>query len=84
VGGGQLYGKPAAWINVAVPGRGRGAEDALAAVLGYVGADVVEAACRRIPVDRAAVSPDGAISDPGFRAAAAQVWDALLGYLGER
>jgi len=84
VGGGQLYGKPAAWINVAVPGRGQGAEDALAAVLGYVGADVVEAACRRIPVDRAAVSPDGAISDPGFRAEAAQVWDALLGYLGER
>jgi chromate reductase, NAD(P)H dehydrogenase (quinone) len=84
VGGGQLYGKPAAWINVAVPGRGQGAEDALAAVLGYVGADVVEAACRRIPVDRAAVSQDGTISDPGFRAQAAQVWDALLGYLGER
>ena len=84
VGGGQLYGKPAAWINVAVPGRGQGAEDALAAVLGYVGADVVEAACRRIPVDRADVSQDGTISDPGFRAEAAQVWDALLGYLGER
>jgi NAD(P)H-dependent FMN reductase len=84
VGGGQLYGKPAAWINVAVPGRGQGAEDALAAVLGYVGADVVDAACRRIPVDRAAVSPDGMISDPRFRAEAAQVWDALLGYLGER
>jgi chromate reductase, NAD(P)H dehydrogenase (quinone) len=84
VGGGQLYGKPAAWINVAVPGRGQGAEDALAAVLGYVGADIVEAACRRIPVDRAAVSPDGTISDSLFRAEAAQVWDALLGYLGER
>jgi NAD(P)H-dependent FMN reductase len=84
VGGGQLYGKPAAWINVAVPGRGQGAEDALAAVLGYVGADVVGAACRRIPVDRAAVSQDGTISDPGFRAEVAQVWDVLLGYLGER
>jgi chromate reductase, NAD(P)H dehydrogenase (quinone) len=84
VGGGQLYGKPAAWINVAVPGRGQGAEDALAAVLGYVGADVVVAACRRIPVDRAAVSQDGTISDPGFRAEAAQVWDVLLGYLGDR
>ncbi len=84
VGGGQLYGKPAAWINVAVPGRGQGAEDALAAVLGYVGADVVVAACRRIPVDRAAVSKDGMINDPGFRAEAGQVWDALLGYLGER
>jgi hypothetical protein len=43
----------------------------------------VEAACRRIPVDRAAVGPDGTISDPGFRAEAARVWDALLDYLGE-
>jgi hypothetical protein len=37
-----------------------------------------------IPVDRAAVSPDGTISDPRFTAEAAQVWDALLDYLGER
>jgi chromate reductase, NAD(P)H dehydrogenase (quinone) len=84
VGGGQLYGKPAAWINVAVPGRGQGAEDALAAVLGYVGADVVVAACRRVPVDRAAAGQDGTIRDQGFRAEAAQVWDVLLGYLGDR
>ena len=84
VGGGQLYGKPAAWINVAAPGRGQGAQDALASVLGYVGAFIVEAACRRIPVDRAAVSQDGTISDPRFVVEAAQVWDALLGYLGER
>jgi chromate reductase, NAD(P)H dehydrogenase (quinone) len=84
VGGGQLYGKPAAWINVAAPGRGQGAQDALAAVLGYVGAVIVEAACRRIPVDRAAVGPDGTVSDPEFTAGAAQVWDALLDYLGDR
>jgi chromate reductase, NAD(P)H dehydrogenase (quinone) len=84
VGGGQLYGKPAAWINVAAPGRGQGAQDALAAVLGYVGAVIVEAACRRIPVDRAAVGPDGTIGDPGFTAGAAQVWDALLDNLGAR
>ena len=37
VGGGQLYGKPAAWINVAPEGRGQGAADALASVLGSVG-----------------------------------------------
>jgi chromate reductase, NAD(P)H dehydrogenase (quinone) len=84
VGGGQLYGKAAAWINVAVPGRGQGAEDALAAVLGYVGADVVETACRRIPVDRAAVSQDGTIGDSLFRAEATRVWDALLDFLGGR
>ena len=26
VGGGEMYGKPTAWINVAAPGRGAGAE----------------------------------------------------------
>ena len=84
VGGGQLYGKPAAWINVAAPGRGQGAQDTLATVLGYVGAVVVEAACRDIPVDRATVSPDGKVSDPQFLAGAAEVWDALLSHLDER
>ena len=84
VGGGQLYGKPAAWINVAIQGRGQGAQDALASVLGYVGAVIVEPACRRIPVDRAAVSQDGTISDPRFRAEVAEVWDALLDFLGNR
>jgi chromate reductase, NAD(P)H dehydrogenase (quinone) len=84
VGGGQLYGKPAAWINVAAEGRGQGAQDALASVLGYVGAAIVEQACRRIAVDRAAVGPDGMISDPGFRAEAAEVWIALLDFLADR
>src|SRR5580692_89230 len=71
VGGGELDGKPVAWINVAAQGRGQGAQDALASVFGYVGAVIVETACRRIPVDRAAVSQDGTISDPRFRAEAA-------------
>ncbi|HEX8007456.1 MAG TPA: NADPH-dependent FMN reductase [Trebonia sp.] len=84
VGGGEMYGKPAAWLNVAAPGRGEGAQDTLATVLGYVGASIVEAACRRIPVDRATVGPDGTVSDPRFQADIAQVWDALLGYLGQR
>ena len=84
VGGGQLYGKPAAWINVAAQGRGEGAQATLTTVLGYVGAVMVEAACRRIPLARAAVGPDGTISDPRFRAEAAQVWDALLDFLGDR
>lgn len=84
VGGGQLYGKPVAWINVAAPGRGKGAEDALASVLGYVGAVIVETACRRIPVDRATIGPEGMVTDPGFHADIAQVWDALLAHLGQR
>jgi len=83
VGGGQLYGKPVAWINVAAPGRGQGAADALAGVLGYVGADIAAPACRRIPVDRAAVGSDAMITDARVRAEIAGFWDALLRYLGE-
>jgi chromate reductase, NAD(P)H dehydrogenase (quinone) len=78
VGGGQLYHKPVAWLDVAAEGRGSGASNALLTVLGYVGADIVEAACRRIPVDRAAVGPDGTVTDPGFRAAMAAAWNGLL------
>jgi chromate reductase len=40
VGGGEIYGKPVGWVNVAVGGRGTGAEDHLAMVLRYVGAVV--------------------------------------------
>lgn len=83
VGGGELYGKPAAWINVAAQGRGTGATDALAAVLGYVGAVIVEDACRHVPVDRAAIGPDGAVTDPGFGAAMTEVWTALLRHLDQ-
>jgi chromate reductase, NAD(P)H dehydrogenase (quinone) len=52
VGGGELYGKPGAWVNVAAANRGHGAQQTLATVLGYVGATVIEPACRRIPVDQ--------------------------------
>jgi len=51
-GGGEIYGKPVAWISVAAEGRGMGAHDALASVPGYLGATVIETACRRIPVAR--------------------------------
>jgi chromate reductase len=82
VGGGEFDRKPAAWINVAAPGRGKGAEDSLMAVLGYVGADIVEAACRRIPVDRDAIGPDGTVIGLKFAVEIAEVWDALLSHLG--
>jgi chromate reductase, NAD(P)H dehydrogenase (quinone) len=78
VGGGEMYGKPTAWINVAAPGRGAGAEESLASVLSYVGAAVIEKACRRITLPRQAVGPDGLVSDPGFRAEAARVLDDIV------
>jgi chromate reductase, NAD(P)H dehydrogenase (quinone) len=77
VGGGELDGKPVAWLNVANPGRGGGAQATLVTVLGYVGARVVEPACRRVPVARDWVGPAGLITDAGFRAEAAAAAAAL-------
>jgi chromate reductase len=83
VGGGEIYGKPVAWINVAAPGRGKGAEDTLALVLGYVGAVIVDAACRRIQVDRAAIGPDGTAPDPELKVQLTKVWNAILSHLDQ-
>jgi chromate reductase len=81
VGGGELYGKPVAWLNVANPGRGEGAQTTLAAVLGYLGAVVVESACLRLPVGRDAIGPDGLVRDPGTREGLARIGRELLGHL---
>ena len=69
VGGGELHGKPVAWITVAAEGRGDGARMSLATVLGYVGAQVVVGACASVPVSSSAIGADGLVEDPGVRAA---------------
>jgi chromate reductase, NAD(P)H dehydrogenase (quinone) len=63
VRGGNLYGKPVAYVSVAADGRGAGAEANLRTVLGYVGAALIADACARVFVAREAVGPDGRISD---------------------
>jgi chromate reductase, NAD(P)H dehydrogenase (quinone) len=81
VGDGGLYGKPVAWLNVAGPAAPTGGADAhasLARVLAYVGADVVDAACRQVPVVRAQVGPDGLVADPGIRSALRAATTALV------
>src|SRR3954469_14782332 len=70
VGDAGTYEKAVGWINVAGPASPTGAADAhesLRKVLGYVGADVVATACRRIPVTRQDVGADGLIADAGAR-----------------
>ncbi|RSD20349.1 NADPH-dependent FMN reductase [Amycolatopsis eburnea] len=69
VGGGEIYGKPVAWINassIAAPTGGRDAHDTLRKVLTYAGAKIVDEACARIPVSRADVA-DGQVADPDLR-----------------
>ena len=77
VGGGEIYGKAVGWINVAVGGRGTGAEEHLAMVLRYVGAVAVGEACVRVPVPRDAAGPDGTIADPDIRTALGAALTAL-------
>lgn len=80
VGGGETYGMPAGWVNVsgpAAPTGGAGAHDSLRAVLTYTGADIVEAACVRMPVGRGAVGADGLVADAEIRAGVGAVLAAL-------
>ncbi len=70
IGDAGTYQKPVAWINAAGAAAPTGAADAhesLRKVLGYAGADIVEDACVRIPVDRALVGSDGLVTDAETR-----------------
>jgi chromate reductase, NAD(P)H dehydrogenase (quinone) len=80
VGGGETYGMPVAWVNVAGVASPTGAADAHASlrrVLGYTGSDVVEEACVRVPVPRDAIGPDGVVADEHIRAVIAGAVAAL-------
>ncbi|WAX55733.1 NAD(P)H-dependent oxidoreductase [Jatrophihabitans cynanchi] len=78
VGGTELTGKPVAWVNVAADERrGGGATATLQVVLGYIQAQLVEDACRHIPVTREAIGDDGLIGDAATRAAIADALAAL-------
>jgi NAD(P)H-dependent FMN reductase len=70
VGDAGTYRKPIAWINAAgaaAPTGAADAHDSLRKVLGYVHADIIEAACVRIPVPRQAAGADGMITDLAIR-----------------
>jgi chromate reductase, NAD(P)H dehydrogenase (quinone) len=78
VGSGELYGKPVAWINTAVVGRGEGAQASLASVLAYLGAVPVEAACIALPTAGTAEREDGMIKDPEIRSRLTTALGALI------
>ncbi|MGH3431355.1 MAG: NADPH-dependent FMN reductase [Thermocrispum sp.] len=80
VGGAEMYDTPTAWINVAVEGRGINAHASLATVLGYLSAAVIESACRRVPVARDTIGPDGLITDGDTRERIGEVLRAIVDY----
>jgi chromate reductase len=70
IGDAGTYQKPVAWINAAgaaAPSGAADAHDSLRKVLGYAGADIVEDACARIPVERSLVGSDGQVADAAAR-----------------
>lgn len=84
VGGGEIYEKPVAWVNVAATGSAAHAHDSLRLVLGYAGTDIVEPACAHIPVPRAAIGAGGLVTDPGKRAELVAVLHALADHVQSR
>jgi ketosteroid isomerase-like protein len=62
----------------------RGAYESLRTVLGYTGVEVVEDACRRIRVTRAALGPDGLVAAEGVREQIADVLRTLAAHVERR
>ena len=62
--GGGLYGKPVGWINPSSHGGSDGTYETLRVVLGFAGAEVVETACLKIPIQRADIGDDGLVAAP--------------------
>ncbi len=84
VGGGEMYQKPVAWINaatLAAPTGGADAHASLRKVLGYLGADIAEPACVRIPVEQHFVKDDGRVQDPELQKVLAEALTTLAAYV---
>ena len=76
-----MYGKPVAWVNVSSSPTGAAdAHASLAITLGYLQADIVAAACARIPVVRGDVGDDGLIADARIRERIVEVLTTLARY----
>jgi len=81
---GSIYRKPVAWINASsptAPTGGAGAHDSLGTVLGYVGADVVHSACRRLPLTRDAIGANGLVTDPDAKDLISRVVQTLVDHV---
>ena len=69
VDGGDLDGKPAAWVSVAAHGRDEGARAALETALSHGNARLLRGACVRIPLSMDAVDAQGFVTDSRLRTA---------------
>lgn len=77
VGGSSIYRLPVGWINPSSHGGSQDTYAALRIVLNRAGADIIEGACKSIPVPWDAVGDDGFIAVPEIRAAIGQAMNEL-------
>jgi chromate reductase, NAD(P)H dehydrogenase (quinone) len=77
VDGGELTGKPVAWLSLALPGQDEAALATLETVLEHAAARLLRPACIRIPVDINTVDPQGLSNDPQLHQALQDALNAL-------
>jgi NAD(P)H-dependent FMN reductase len=77
VDGGQLVGKPVAWLSLAAHGQEEGALATLQTVLDHGSARVLRSACIRIPLSPHAIDAHGTITDPQLPMALVDVLQSL-------
>ncbi|WP_072805846.1 NADPH-dependent FMN reductase [Rhodococcoides yunnanense] len=81
VGGMEIVGKPVAWLNVSAHAtHAADAHESLRKVLGFTGADIVDAACVDIPVARADIGGDVLVTADAFEVAATESLRVLTDY----
>ena len=84
IGDAGTYRKPTAWINVsglASPTGGADAHASLRKVLNYAGADIVEAACLRVPLTRDMIEGTGVVADEDSRSQIAEAVRILAAHV---
>ena len=85
VGGNEIVGMPTAWLNASSNAtEAIGAHETLRTVLNYTGADIVEEACRHIPVARADIGQTGEVETASRRDEIRAAVRALVAYSREQ
>jgi NAD(P)H-dependent FMN reductase len=77
VAGGDLAGKPVAWLSVAAPGQDDGAVTTLETVVGHANARLLRSACIRIPLGPEVIDAQGFVTDPRLHVALTDMGQAL-------
>ncbi|WP_433793647.1 NADPH-dependent FMN reductase [Actinoplanes sp. CA-252034] len=83
IDGGELGGKPAAWLSVVRPGVDEGAREGLESVLEHGGARLLRPACIRLPLEMASIDDTGVIADGRLHVALQDMLEALVRALSE-